>query len=194
MTTKTNVKTIDPLEVRSLIDAGYQLNLIDVRTPVEFREVHAVGARNIPLDELNAEDLVRDREEDAEPFYFICRSDSRGKKACEAMIAAGCPDAVNVAGGTIAWDDLGLPVVRGAKAMSLERQVRIVAGTIVFTSVAISWLFQQPLIAGVAAFIGAGLVFAGVTDTCGMAMVIAKMPWNKVPATETADNEQSCTT
>ena len=194
MTTKTEVKTIDPLEVRRLIDAGYELNLIDVRTPIEFREVHAVGAKNIPLDELKAEELIRDRGENTEPFYFICRSDSRGKKACEAVIAAGCPDVVNVAGGTIAWDDLGLPVVRGKKAMSLERQVRIVAGTIVFTSVALSWLLQQPAIAGVAAFIGAGLVFAGVTDTCGMAMVIAKMPWNKVPDAGTENDGPSCAT
>lgn len=192
MKATADVRTIDPVEVRKLMDAGYEIDLIDVRTPVEFREVHAKGARNIPLAELNVEDLIRGREPEAQPLYFICRSDSRGKKACEAFIAAGWTNVVNVAGGTIAWDDLRLPVSRGKKAISLERQVRIVAGGIVFVSVLLAWLLNQAAWTAIAAFIGAGLVFAGVTDTCGMGMLIAKMPWNKVNNSCDAANGESC--
>ena len=73
---------------RTHIDTGYAIDLIDVRTPAEFREVHAVGAKNIPLDEINAEQMIIGRKDDGEQLYMICRSDSRGKKACEAFHAA----------------------------------------------------------------------------------------------------------
>lgn len=179
MTTKTTIRTIDPVEIQRLLDTGYNLDLIDVRTPAEFREVHAVGAQNIPLDVIEPEQIVLSRKDEDEPLYFICRSDSRGKKACEAFHAAGFRNVVNIAGGTVAWDDLGLPVVRGKKTISLERQVRISAGAIVVMGVALGWGIH-PACHGIAAFIGAGLVFAGVTDTCGMAMMLAKMPWNQV--------------
>lgn len=179
MDTKTTIRTIDPVEIQRLLDTGYRIDLIDVRTPAEFREVHAVGAKNIPLDEIDVEHIVRQREGELEPLYLICRSDSRGKKACEAFHAMGYTNVVNVAGGTIAWDDLGLPVVRGKKTISLERQVRIAAGSLVMMGVALGW-GVHPAFNGLAAFVGAGLTFAGMTDSCGMAMVLAKMPWNHV--------------
>ena len=85
---------------------------------------------------------------------------------------------VNVEGGTAAWQAAGLPVVEGKKTMSLERQVRIAAGSLIVTGVAIGH-FVHPGGYGLSAFVGAGLVFAGITDTCGMGMLIAKMPWNR---------------
>ena len=179
MTSKTTVRTIDSVEIQKLFDAGYEIDLIDVRTPAEFREVHAVDAKNIPLDEIDVEQLIAGRKDEAEPLYFICRSDSRGKKTCEAFHSAGCTNVINVAGGTIAWDDLGLPVVRGKKTISLERQVRIAAGLLVVIGVALGW-GVHPGFSGIAAFVGAGLAFAGITDSCGMAMILAKMPWNQV--------------
>jgi hypothetical protein len=88
-----------------------------------------------------------------------------------------------VEGGTAACEAAGLPVVRGRKAMSLERQVRICAGSIVAIGAALAAFGPDPtwqkVGAGIAGFIGCGLVFAGVTDTCGMAMMLAKMPWNQ---------------
>ena len=73
----------------------------------------------------------------------------------------------------------GLPVVRGKKAISLERQVRIAAGLLVLLGAVLGWLVH-PAFVGLSAFVGAGLVFAGVTDTCGMGMLLARMPWNQV--------------
>ena len=86
---------------------------------------------------------------------------------------------VNVEGGTAAWEAAGLPVVRGKKTISLERQVRIAAGVLVLVGSALGY-FVHPYFIGVAAFVGAGLTFAGVTDTCGMGMLLARMPWNQV--------------
>jgi rhodanese-related sulfurtransferase len=93
-------------------------------------------------------------------------------------LAAGFPNVVNIAGGILACIEAGVPVVRGSKAMSLERQVRIAAGSLVLLSLVLSLV--HPAFLGLAAFVGAGLVFAGITDTCGMGMLLARMPWNQV--------------
>ncbi|NBW86449.1 MAG: DUF2892 domain-containing protein [Planctomycetia bacterium] len=120
--------------------------------------------------------------------YRINRLGGRSQKACEKMLQAGISDVVSVEGGTAACEAAGIPVVRGRKAMSLERQVRICAGALVATGAALAAFGPDPLWQrigmGLAGFIGCGLVFAGVTDTCGMAMLIARMPWNQsAPAT-----------
>jgi rhodanese-related sulfurtransferase len=153
--------------------------LIDVRTPVEYREVHVGIARNVPLDRLDPASIMRARNGTADKtLYVICRSGGRGQQACEKFRAAGFSNVVNVEGGTLACVEAGVPVVRGKKAISLERQVRIAAGSLVLTGVILGWLVH-PVFFGLSGFVGAGLVFAGVTDTCGMGMMLAKMPWNQ---------------
>ena len=173
-----SVASISPRQLSDLVRSGAAVDLIDVRTPVEFREVHVGFARNLPLDQLEAGQVQAQRQSSDQPLYVICRSGSRGRQACEKLIAGGVTNVVNVEGGTLAWDQAGLPVVRGKKAISLERQVRIVAGSLVFIgsllAITSPWWLILP------GFIGAGLTFAGITDTCGMAMMLAKMPWNQV--------------
>ena len=91
----------------------------------------------------------------------------------------GFTQPIVVTGGTLAWIDAGLPVTRGtAKVISLERQVRIVAGALVVTGVVLAQSVNHWFI-GLSAFVGAGLVFAGITDFCGMGLLLARMPWNK---------------
>lgn len=175
-----SVTTITPQQLSELTRSGTAVELIDVRTPVEFREVHVGFARNVPLDQLDASKFASGRKNSPQSLYVICRSGSRGKQACEKFLAAGYTNVVNVEGGTQAWDQAGLPVVRGQKAISLERQVRIAAGALVLTG-SVLGAFVSPYWIGLAAFVGAGLMFAGITDTCGMGMVLARMPWNQVP-------------
>ena len=183
-----SVTTISPKQLAEVVQHGRQVELIDVRTPVEFREVHVTFARNVPLDRLDPGQVTSGRKAEGDPLYVICRSGSRGKQACEKIQAAGFQNVVNVEGGTLAWAEAGLPVVRGKKTMSLERQVRIAAGALVFLG-AVLGAFVHPYWIGLSAFVGAGLVFAGITDTCGMGMLIARMPWNQVR--ETASGESS---
>ena len=180
-----SVSVITPNQLQDQIRAGANVDLIDVRTPVEFREVHASVARNVPLESLDCSALLKNHSADS-PLYVICRSGSRGKQACEKIMAAGCTNVVNVEGGTVAWDQAGFPVIRGKKAISLERQVRIAAGLLVLTGAGLS--FVHPYWAGLSGFVGAGLMFAGITDTCGMGMILARMPWNQVPKSETTKN------
>ncbi len=173
------MKTINVKELADLHSKNPSLDLIDVRTPVEFDEVHVGFAKNFPLDQLNPREFLASRNGNAgQPVYVICRSGKRSAMAAERIQSAGFGNVINVEGGTTAAVQCGLPVVRGRKAMSLERQVRIAAGSLVVTGVVLGWLIH-PAFHGLAAFIGAGLVFAGVTDTCGMGMMIARLPWNQ---------------
>ena len=170
------MKTISPIELQRQLAAGLGLPLLDVRTPVEFAEVHVPQARNIPLDELWPTALSLSKEQ---PVYLLCRSGKRAIKAAEQFAKEGFTQAVVVEGGTLAWVDANLPVERGtAKVISLERQVRIAAGSLVLIGVVLGWFVNRAFF-GLAGFVGAGLVFAGITDFCGMGLLLAKFPWNK---------------
>ena len=180
---KQQVKEISVDQLATCKDKdGFQL--IDVRTPVEYREVHAVKAKNVPLSSLDPDAVVKQGYTE-EPLYVICQKGGRSQQACQLFLDAGHTNVVSVTGGTEAWVDAELPVARGKKAISLERQVRIVAGLLVLTG-SLLGMFVGRWFMGLPAFVGAGLTFAGITDTCGMAMILARMPWNQVksPATE----------
>ena len=170
------IETVSPKQLLSCIQKSNSIKIIDVRTPAEFDEIHIQNVENIPLDQLDAATSDLNPGEDGF-LYFICQSGGRSRRACEAMMTAGFTKVINIEGGTIACEAAGLPVVRGRKTISLERQVRISAGALVFTGVLMascgtSYGMQS---AGlfVAGFIGAGLVFA------------AKMPWNQSRSSKT---------
>ena len=173
-----SVKTISPAELAQVRQHDSGIELIDVRTPAEFREAHIEFARNVPLDRLDPAHVMQSRTHVGQPLYVICQAGGRGKTACERFHQAGFTDVINVEGGTKACEQSGVSIVRGRKEISLERQVRIAAGTLVLVGVVLAWLIH-PGFVGLSAFVGAGLVFAGVTDTCGMGMLLARMPWNK---------------
>jgi rhodanese-related sulfurtransferase len=177
-----SVRTISAQQLADICNSG-QFELIDVRTPVEYRELHVAAARNVPLDRLDPAALMQGRNGNKDqPLYLICRSGSRGRQACEKFLAAGFTNIINIEGGTLACVESGLPIIRGKKAISLERQVRIAAGLLVLVGAMLGWLVH-PVFVGLSAFVGAGLVFAGITDTCGMGMLLARMPWNQVKDT-----------
>jgi len=170
------MKTIQPAELQNILASQTDAAVLDVRTSLEFDEVHVPQARNLPLDELDADSLslAKDR-----PVYLLCRGGQRAIRAAEKLSRAGYREPVVIAGGTIAWIEAGLPVTRGeAKAISLERQVRIAAGSLVLIGVVLGWFISRWLFL-FSGFVGAGLVFAGVTDYCGMGMLLARMPWNR---------------
>jgi len=171
------MSSISPVELNAKVNSGIRIDLIDVRTPAEFRECHVTFARNVPLDRLVPQEVLRNHTTE-DPLYVICQSGQRGNMACEKLRAAGHDKVINVEGGTRAWDAAGLPVARGKKTISLERQVRIAAGSLVLLGAGLGYFVHHYWI-GLSAFVGAGLIFAGVTDTCGMGMLISKMPWNQ---------------
>ncbi len=175
------VDTISPAALAEIRRRGESIELLDVRTPAEYGEAHVDGARNVPLDRLDAKAIVAERTGQPGTLYVVCKSGGRSRQACEKLLAAGLTAVASVEGGTAACETAGLQLIRGRKAMSLERQVRICAGALVVLGVALAWFTQTPAWTLLSGFIGAGLVFAGITDTCGMAMMLAKMPWNQAP-------------
>jgi rhodanese-related sulfurtransferase len=177
------MKTIAPSDLQKLIATQPGLCVLDVRTPAEFAEVHVPQACNEPLDRLQPKAFCAAKDlSPVSPVYILCRSGGRAAKAAEEFARAGFLNAIVVEGGTLAWCAAGLPVNRSAvKVISLERQVRIAAGLLVLTGILLARLVH-PGFVGLSAFVGAGLVFAGVTDWCGMGMLLAKMPWNQSPS------------
>ena len=149
---------------------------LDVRTPAEFEESHIDGALLHPLTELNPEHVKR-HAQGKRSVFLICRSGGRARQAAEKLAALGLSGLQVMSGGMQAWESEGLPVKRGRATISLERQVRIAAGAMVVIGSALGY-FVNPTWIALSAFVGAGLVFAGATDTCGLAMVLARMPWN----------------
>ena len=170
-----SVPTISPEGLHERMQGGERVRLIDVRTPGEYRGEHVPGAESMPLDRLDAEALKRSN---GTPVFLLCRSGKRASAAHEQLAASGLTGLHVVEGGLEAWEKAGLPVERGKGVISLERQVRIGAGALVLLGVLLGWLVH-PAFFGLSAFVGVGLMFAGITDWCGMAMVLAKMPWNR---------------
>ncbi len=175
-----SISTITPQELENLRKSGQKVDLIDVRSPAEYRGCHSAPARNVPLDSLDPNAIMESRNGSCEtPLYIICKSGNRAQKACEKFDAMGHSQIVNVEGGTQAWEEAGLPVVRGKKILSLERQVRISAGILILIGALLGWIIH-PAFIGISAFVGAGLVFSGITDSCAMGILLAKMPWNQI--------------
>jgi len=169
--------SITPKELFERISQGGPIHLIDVRTPSEYREIHVELAKNVPLDRLNRAALGMDSD-CREPVYVICRSGGRSRQACQSLLRSGLTSLVNVEGGTLAWEQAGLPVVRGEKTIALDRQVRIIVGAMVIISSLLA-MYSDPRWAMVSVAMGAGLLHAGIFDSCMMAMCLAKLPWNQ---------------
>ena len=168
--------TVDALRAR--LAQGDACQVIDVREGAEYDAEHVAEARLVPLSAFAPQTVELDPQQ---TVYVLCRSGTRARHAAARLQQRGYQDVRVVTGGMQAWIAAGYPVERGTyRAWSLERQVRLVAGTAVLLSVGLSWMVH-PGFSALAACIGAGLAFSAVTDTCGMAMLLARMPWNRRP-------------
>jgi glyoxylase-like metal-dependent hydrolase (beta-lactamase superfamily II) len=146
--------------------------VVDVRLPAEYRALHLEPSVLLPLDEITRRhsELPTDRE-----LVLLCRTGARARLAATQL--SGLRTRV-LEGGLVAWQAAGRPVIEGKAHMSLERQVRVVAGTLACVGGVLA-VTVAPWFGLVPAFIGAGLVYAGITDRCGMAMMLGKLPYNR---------------
>lgn len=162
--------------VRLVRDQGADF-VLDVRTPFEVASERIDGARHIPLEELTARiDEVRSF---GDRGGLLCRSGKRAEMARRTLLEHGLDQYAVIEGGILAYAAAGGETTKGGPSVSLERQVRIAAGLLVVCGVLLGWLVH-PALYGIAAFVGAGLAFAGITDTCAMGLLLARMPWNRV--------------
>jgi rhodanese-related sulfurtransferase len=178
------------MQAKELEGAMEGRKLVDVRTPAEFEEIHIPGSRLVPLHQLG-EQAVHELSSGEGSCVLVCRSGNRAKQAAEKLMAAGCKDLVILEGGVSAWEAAGLPVNRGRKTISIERQVRIGAGALVVTGVVLGALVN-PLFTILSGFVGCGLIFAGITNWCGMGLLLARMPWNNRGGSCCAEGGASC--
>lgn len=169
----TNILTATPQDV---LNAPASALVLDVRTLSEYESSHIEGAVLHPLTDL---DPARIRELSAThaSCFLVCRSGGRSRQAYERLSSQGIKNLRVMEGGMQAWEASGAPVVRGRGTISIERQVRISAGSLVAACVALGFLAHPAFFAG-AGLIGAGLAIAGITNSCGLANLLAKMPWN----------------
>ncbi|MER7545138.1 rhodanese-like domain-containing protein [Actinomadura sp.] len=168
---------LDAASLRARLDGPAPPRLLDVRTPGEFAAGHIPGSYNVPLDMLreHRDELCRHLDEDV---VLICRSGVRAGQAERALAGAGLRNTRVLEGGIAAWEAAGAPLNRdGRNRWDLERQVRLVAGTIVLAAVLGS--AAVPGLKWAAALIGGGLAFAALTNTCAMGMLLAKLPFNR---------------
>lgn len=181
MKTTSAKSTILPSELHALLSGGCAAELLDVRTPGEHAACHVPGTKLVPLGDLDAAGYLRQRADAGRPLYVLCQSGGRAAKAVEQFRAAGFDGCVLVEGGTQAWVDAGLPVNRGTGGgIPLMRQVQIVVGFVAATGSALAVVVDSRF-AVLPLVMGCGLLFAGLSGTCMLATLLAKMPWNRAP-------------
>lgn len=170
-------KTITVQELKSAMDTGTRVILIDVRTPAEYDGTHVEGSVLMPVDTLDCAAVLA-AAGDAELRVLVCQSGIRAERAAKKLAAAGGDGFVLLEGGMGAWKKAGLPMIGGRFMLPLERQVFIVAGLLVLSGVLLGWQLDAPWY-GLSGFVGFGLLMAGLTGYCPMAMILARMPWNQ---------------
>ena len=161
--------------------------VVDVREYSEFAQEHIPGVTLAPLSglEMHARALDHTR-----PVFVVCHWGNRSLQAAKKLMQWGFQDVRIVDGGMLAWTAAELPVQRGSSNVwSLERQVRFTAGAFAFTGALLGWLIH-PMFLLLSGFIGAGLMFSAATNTCGMAMLLARLPWNQQDASLDASTPQ----
>ncbi|MGB5134836.1 MAG: rhodanese-like domain-containing protein [Prochlorococcaceae cyanobacterium] len=175
--------TTQPMQYRSRVSAhdlahqltSHDVTVIDVREPVEFASGHIEGSLNIPLGRLAEADLP------SGPLVLVCHSGNRSSRGLRILQQQGHPYPVaDLEGGVPSWEQAGLPLRRLRKApLPLMRQVQIAAGSLVLLGLILSQVAAPAWIL-LTWFVGAGLVFAGISGFCGMAQLLAAMPWNRI--------------
>lgn len=182
------ISRLNPSQVQTLLaSSGAAVQLIDVRSPLEFDSEHIQDSKNIPLDELanRGGELKK-----ACQIVLICRSGTRAGRAADLLATYGMDVGV-LTGGINDWKKTGLHLKEGKKRLPLERQVQLTIGAILLSSVAAGWTVNKIWFV-IPAFIGAGLTFAGLTGNCGLAILLAKAPWNKLNSAAPAANKPNC--
>lgn len=169
-------RRVDAATLERLLSEDSDIRVLDVRTPAEFGSAHIPGAYNVPLDTL-AEHAAELERHVTEPIMLVCRSGTRASQACDKLATTGMANLHILDGGMQSWDDGRRPVRRGRQRWDLERQVRLVAGSLVLAGIAGS-LFV-PSLKYLSGFVGAGLTVAALTNTCAMGMALSKLPYNR---------------
>ncbi|WP_084591526.1 rhodanese-like domain-containing protein [Gilvimarinus agarilyticus] len=174
--------TIERHSAQQAAEQHHQCCVIDIRTAAEVKACHLPGSIHIPVNEITPERVrgaLHDAGKTGQPVYLLCQSGKRADMAANTLNGQLDEPLIIIEGGVNALTETSATLVNGTKtAISLECQVRIAAGGLVVTGV-LTGFFIHPAFFALSGFVGTGLMFAGITDTCAMGMLIARMPWNR---------------
>lgn len=170
------LEMITPKEALELAGKGSQVKLLDVRSALEFNQVHVKDSINVPIDILPAK--INDLSQSKQNYIVLCRTGNRSLMAADMLLQSGIQGVKVMQGGMTRWQKEGLPATKGEGGISLERQVRLIAGILVLLGIILSWIVHWAFIF-IPVFVSCGLIFAGLTDNCLMGMLLMKLPYNK---------------
>lgn len=174
-----SIPTMSPMEAKRRLAAGTAV-LVDIREPMEHAREAIPGARSSPLSSYDARSLEGIKGDNAPAVIFHCQSGKRTADNAAQLRTCGIPEVYILEGGLVGWKSAGLAThVDRTKPIEILRQVQIAAGSLVLTGLALAY-FVSPWFLALSAFVGTGLVFAGISGWCGMAKLLGVMPWNKV--------------
>lgn len=168
------MEMLGPPQVEKII-SDEEFKIIDVRSREEFESEHIEGSVNVPLNELGSR--IKEIAGEKKTCVFLCRTGTRSVMAADMFIQSGVRSKV-MDGGILKWAKLKLPLVKGRKKVSIERQIRVIAGSLVLLGIILAELWH-PGFVFISVWVACGLLFAGITDNCLMGMFLMKLPYNK---------------
>ncbi|HBG28329.1 MAG: hypothetical protein A2Y10_02105 [Planctomycetes bacterium GWF2_41_51] len=170
------IEMVRPMDAAKILKEDPKAKILDVRSAMEVNQSRIENSVNIPIDMISGK--IGDLSESKQNYLVLCHSGNRATMAAEMMMHAGIANVKVLQGGITQWQKEKLPVIKGQGGISLERQVRIIVGSLVLTGIILALLVNWGFIF-ISAFVGCGLVFAGITDSCMMGMMLMKLPYNK---------------
>jgi glyoxylase-like metal-dependent hydrolase (beta-lactamase superfamily II) len=170
------LEMISPKDALALAGKDPQAKLLDVRSVLEFSQAHIKDSVNVPIDMLSVK--INDLSQSKQSFIVLCRTGNRSPMAADMLLQSGIHGVKVMQGGMTRWQKEGLPIIKGEGGISLERQVRLIAGSLVLLGILLAWLAHWAFIF-ISVFICCGLIFSGLTDNCLMGMLLMKLPYNK---------------
>jgi rhodanese-related sulfurtransferase len=170
------LEMITPRDASALAGKNPQVKFLDVRSALEFGQVHIKDAINVPIDMLFAK--INDLSQSKQGYIVLCRTGNRSPMAADMLMQSGIHGVKVMQGGMTRWQKESLLVIKGEGGVSLERQVRLIAGSLVLSGIILAWLLHWAFIF-IPVIVSCGLIFSGLSDTCFMGMLLMKLPYNK---------------
>lgn len=170
------LEMVSPRDAQALVSQDARFKFLDVRSPLEFSEVHIKDAKNIPIDALASK--IDELNTSGDRYIVLCRTGNRSPMAADMILQSGAQGVKVMQGGMTRWQKDGLSVIKGKSVISLERQVRTIAGSLMLFGIIMAWLVHKAFIF-VSVWVACGLIFAGITNSCLMGMLLMKLPYNK---------------
>ena len=172
----SSIEMISPVEAAKILKNDSQSKILDVRSAMEVSQTHIDNSINIPMDMISAK--IGELSQSKQNYLVLCHSGNRAAMAADMLMQSGIHNVKVIEGGIARWEKEKLPVIKGPGGISLERQVRVIAGSLILTGIILAWLVNWGAIF-ISVFVAGGLVYAGITDNCLMGMLLMKLPYNK---------------